>query len=170
MKRILPAMAEICFLGGLPPPPFSCKSSFYSLRSHRDSVSYTNHKPQQTLEPQEPRRSITVLIQNACAILQDIMELVERTDRRFEHLPLYRHADCWRHLFDRASGRALDNGCFVSRDENGYTGTIFAYSEPELVAFVEKEFRRFKVSSIQPEDGVYIAHVEPRVLGWKLLN
>ncbi len=98
------------------------------------------------------------------------MELVERTDRRFEDLPLYRHADCWRYLFNRASGRALDNGCYVSRDERGYVGTVFANTEPELMAFVEREFRGFEVSSVQPEDGGYIAHVEPRVLSWKPLN
>jgi hypothetical protein len=99
------------------------------------------------------------------------MELVERTDPRFEYLPLYRHAPTWRHLFGRASARALDRDCFVVPDENGYTGTVLAYAESELMMFVKKEFRRFKVSQIQrEEDGVYTAHVEPRVLSWKLLN
>jgi hypothetical protein len=64
----------------------------------------------------------------------------------------------------------LDSECEVFPDANGYTGTVFGYTEPDLVAFVEKEFRRFKVSSIQPEDSGYIAHVEPRVLSWKPIN
>jgi hypothetical protein len=103
-----------------------------------------------------------------CYTLQ--MELVERTDPRFGHLPLIRHADSWRYLLDRASERALDNRCSVSREANGYIGTVSADTEVDLVAYLEKEFRRFKVSSILPENGGYIAHVEPRVLSWKLLN
>jgi hypothetical protein len=59
----------------------------------------------------------------------------------------------------------------VFPDENGYTGTVLSYEEPELTMFLEKrEFGRFKVSPVQREDGVYIAHVEPRVLSWQSLR
>ena len=99
------------------------------------------------------------------------MELIERTDPRFRSIPLFRCAYVWRDLFDRAKSRALDSDCFVVPDENGYTGAVVAYAESELMMFVKKEFRKFKVSPVQhDEDGVYIAHVEPRVLGWPLLN
>jgi hypothetical protein len=96
------------------------------------------------------------------------MELVERTDPRYNHLPLYRHACTWRLYFDRIKARALDSECLVFPDENGYSGTVLAYEESELTTFVEKkEFGRFKVSPVQREDRSYVAHVEPRVLSWQ---
>src|SRR5208282_2102420 len=95
------------------------------------------------------------------------MQLIERNDPGFGSAVLYRCAYVWRGLFDRAAGRAFASNCSVLSDDNGYTGTVVAQFESDLIAFARKEFRRFKMTTpTQSQDGTFAVHVEPRVLSW----